>query len=105
MAVQITNCYGYNVKRISLMAKPQAVYSGQGAGSTGPWLNPGGWTTAGGIAALAGVGGYQGEQVFVIASSPANALAVLQAQYGSDLGPVTGGGTHIPGALTTMTGN
>ena len=47
---------------------------------------------------------YSGDQVYVVASSLANAMAVLQAQYGSDLGTVTGGTTHVYGGLTTMSG-
>lgn len=76
MAVQIVNGYGYCVKRVSVMA------------GSGPQS-----------------GQYEGEQVFVVAASPANAMAVLQAQYGADLGPVTGGGTWLPSAITTMTGS
>lgn len=82
MAVQITNAYGFNVRRLSLIPTPPA--------SQGPAV---------------GQSSYTGDQVFVIASSLPNALAVLQAQYGADLGPVSGGNAHVTGALTTMTGS
>ena len=102
MAVQIANAYGFNVKRISLMPAPVVPSSGPGSGFQGPWPY-GPWSTAGGIAQP--FAEYQGEQVFVLAANLAAAEAVLQAQYGADLGPVTGGGTLVYGALTTMTGS
>ena len=80
MAVQIANCYGFNVKRKSIMNGLPPPYQGSNMA-------------------------YQGDQVFVVASSMPNALAVLAAQYGTDLGTITGGTTHVFGALTTMTGN
>ena len=79
MAVQICNAYGFNVKRLSIMNGLPVPYQGSNMA-------------------------YQGDQVYVIANSLANAQAVLQAQYGSDLGIVTGGTTHVFGALTTMSG-
>lgn len=82
MAVQIANAYGFNVKRLSIMSQLPPPQMGSAAG-----------------------GAYQGEQVYVLASSVPNAMAVLQQQYGTDLGPVTGGTTHVYGALTTMTGS
>ena len=102
MAVQIANAYGFNVKRISLMPAPVVPSSGAGGGSSGFWP-AGPWSTAGGIAQP--FAEYQGEQVFVLAANEPAAYAVLQAQYGADLGPVTGGTTHVYGALTTMTGS
>lgn len=80
MAVQIVNCYGFNVKRLSIMNGLPAPYQGSNMA-------------------------YQGDQVFVVASSLPNAMAVLQAQYGTDLGIVSGGTTHVFGGLTTMSGN
>lgn len=87
MAVQIVNTYGYNVKRISLSAPKNPA-----PGQSSPFLQ-------------GPEGGYTGEQVFVVAANQAAALAVLQAQFGADLGTVTGGGTHVYGCLTTMTGS
>lgn len=80
MAVQIANAYGFNVKRLSVMNGLPAPYLGSASA-------------------------YQGDQVYVLASSLPNAMAVLAAQYGTDLGPVSGGTTHVFGALTTMTGS
>ena len=79
MAVQIVNTYGFNVKRKSIMNGLPAPYQGSNMA-------------------------YSGDQVYVVASSLANAQAVLQAQYGTDLGTVTGGTTHVYAALTTMSG-
>lgn len=80
MAVQIANAYGFNVKRLSVMNGLPFPYQGSAAA-------------------------YTGDQVYVLASSLSNAMAVLQAQYGTDLGPVSGGTTHVFGALTTMSGS
>lgn len=79
MAVQIVNTYGFNVKRLSILNGIQDPYRGSNMA-------------------------YQGDQVYVVASSLANAKLVLAAQYGADLGPVTGGTTHVFGGLTTMSG-
>lgn len=86
MPVQICNTYGFNVKRKSIQNSPISIDP----------KNP--------YQAAAGTAAYSGDQVYVVASSLANALAVLQAQYGTDLGTVTGGTTHVFGALTTMSG-
>ena len=79
MAVQVTNTYSFNVKRLSQMG-------GQNQPS-GPTNSP-----------------YNGETCFVSASTQPNAMAVLTQFYGADLGPVSGGAMLVPGALTTMTG-
>lgn len=86
MAVQTVNTYAFCVKRLSAMGTP-------GVGTPTP-----------GSPAIA-AGQYEGEQVYVAASSLANAQAVLAAWYGTDLGPVTGGAIKTPGVLTTMTGS
>lgn len=44
----------------------------------------------------------RGDQVCVVAANPTAAYAVLQAQYGADLGTVTGGAALVPGAITTL---
>jgi hypothetical protein len=79
MAVQTVNGYAFNVKRVSLT----------------PAQTP----------SNAGMGGYEGDEVFVIAANANNALAVLQQWYGTDLGTVSGGASIVYGALTTMTGS
>lgn len=79
------NAYAFNVKRLSLMSTPN-------------FIQPG---TATGVGA--GLGAYEGDQVYVLASTLPNAMAVLQAQYGADLGPVSGGAALVTGALTTAT--
>jgi hypothetical protein len=84
MSVQQANCYAYQVKRISLMTQ------GPNQGAPQPGYTP---------------GAYLGEEVFVFAASQAQAMVVLGQVYGSDLGPVTGGATLVPGAWTTMTGS
>lgn len=76
MAIQTVNTYAFNVRRVSLH---------------GP--------------VAAGSGRYMGEQVYVTAKDLPTAIAVLQAQYGTDLGPYSGGGQLVTGALTTMTGS
>jgi hypothetical protein len=45
-----------------------------------------------------------GEQVYVSAIDLPGARAVLAAQYGADLGKVSGGAPLVFAALTTMTG-
>jgi hypothetical protein len=76
MATQVVSVYAFCVKRLSIIAS-----SGDQSGQ------------------------YQGDQVWVVAATDGGATAVLQAQYGADLGPVSGGGTPIVGAITTMTGS
>jgi hypothetical protein len=51
---------------------------------------------------LSGRSHYMGEQVYVVATSLANAQATLTAQYGADLGVVTGGAALVPGAITQL---
>lgn len=92
MAVQIVNTYAFCVKRISALFP--------GGASSPPPTNP---ALIGG--SYNGAAAYEGEQVYVAASSLANAQAVLVAQYAADLGPVTGGAIKTPGVLTTMTGS
>ena len=73
MAVQTVNTYGFCVKRLSAIAGA-GVQSGQ----------------------------YEGEQVTVVATTLANAIATLTAQYSTDLGPVSGGAMLVPGAITQL---
>lgn len=79
MAVQAVNTYSFNVKRLSQMVQTTSPTA------LGP-MNP----------------SYNGETAFVVATTPANALAVLTSFYGSDLGPVSGGATLVPNALTSL---
>jgi hypothetical protein len=44
----------------------------------------------------------RGDQVYVVAATRDLAYAMLQAQYGADLGTVTGGAALVPGAITTL---
>jgi hypothetical protein len=81
------NMYAFNVKRLSLMV-PAGVNLGTNA-SAGP-------TSSTGLAA------YEGDQVYVVATTLANAIATLGVQYGSDLGPVSGGAIKTPGAITQL---
>jgi hypothetical protein len=73
MPVQTVNTYAFCVKRLSGISS-SGVQNGQ----------------------------YEGEQVYVVATSLANAQATLAANYGSDLGPVTGGAAKTPGAITQL---
>jgi hypothetical protein len=82
------NMYAFNVKRLSLMMKAGA--------------NTSATADAGTPAASAGFSAYEGDQVYVVATSLANAIATLGVQYGSDLGPISGGAMKTPGAITQL---